>query len=227
MGAIVRACRMDPTMKLFTYFRSSAAFRVRIALAMKELPFEAIPIHLVKDGGQHKKPSYRALNPQARVPSLIIDGPAGEIVLTQSLAILEYLDETYPMPPLLPRDPLARARVRAAAQLIASDIHPVNNSGTLAYLKSAMGVSQPLLDEWYAHWVRDGFSALERMVEPGPYAFGSAVTLADLCIVPQMFNAWRFKVPVDSFPKLNVITEACLKLPAFLTARPEAQPDAE
>jgi maleylacetoacetate isomerase len=214
------------TLRLFTYFRSSAAFRVRIALNLKGLAYDSVPIHLVRDGGEQKKPSYRAVNPQGRVPALeVVCGGATE-VLTQSLAIIEWLDETFPEPPLLPADPLARARVRAAAQVIACDIHPLNNSGTLAYLKSVVGAPQEVVDGWYAHFVRDGFGALERMIAPGPYAFGAQVTLADLCIVPQMVNAWRFKVPVDDFPRLAAVTEACLKLDAFARARPEAQPDA-
>lgn len=215
------------SLRLFTYFRSSAAFRVRIALNLKRLAYDSVPIHLVRDGGEQKKPSYRAVNPQGRVPSLEIVSGGGTVVLTQSLAIIEWLDETVPDPPLLPADPIARAQVRAAAQVVACDIHPVNNSGTLAWLKSDVGASQEAVDRWYAHFVRDGFAALERMIAPGPYAFGARVTLADLCIVPQMFNAWRFKVPVDDFPRLAAVTEACLKLDAFARARPEAQPDAE
>ncbi|MBN8939425.1 MAG: maleylacetoacetate isomerase [Rhizobiales bacterium] len=214
-------------MKLYTYFRSSAAFRVRIALNLKGLSYESIPIHLLRDGGEQKKPGYRAINPQGRLPALVVDGPSGETVLTQSLAIIEYLDEIAPEPPLLPADPIARARTRAAAQLIACDIHPLNNPGTTGYLKTVMGQSSEAISQWYSHFVRDGFAPLEQMVQPGPYAFGAEVTLADLCIVPQMFNARRFKVPLDDFPRLLAITEACLKLQAFADARPEAQPDAE
>lgn len=214
-------------MKLYTYFRSSAAFRVRIALNLKGLTYQSIPIHLLRDGGEQKKPGYRAINPQGRLPALVVDGPSGEAVLTQSLAIIEYLDEIAPEPPLLPRDPIARARTRAAAQLIACDIHPLNNPGTTGYLKTVMGQSPEAISQWYSHFVRDGFAPLEQMVRPGPYAFGAEVTVADLCIVPQVFNARRFKVPLDDFPRLLAITEACLKLPAFADARPEAQPDAE
>ena len=214
-------------MKLYTYFRSTAAFRVRIALNLKGISYQPVPIHLVRDGGEQKKPSYRAINPQGRVPSLEIDGPGGPTVLTQSLAIIDYLDETVPAPPLLPKDPLTRARIRAVAQIVACDIHPVNNSGTIAYLKSAVGAPQDVVDRWYAHFLRDGLAAVEQLIEPGPYAFGAAVSLADLCVVPQVFNAWRFKVPVDDFPKILAVTEACLKLKAFADARPEAQPDAE
>ena len=211
-------------MKLYTYFRSSAAFRTRIALNLKELTYESIPIHLIKEGGYNRRPEYRAVNPQMKVPALTLD--SGE-VLTQSLAIIEYLDETHPAPPLLPKDPVARAKVRAAAMLIACDIHPLNNTAPLRYLKHQLKHEQAEIDAWYHHWVIDGFEALETMIRPGPYAFGSAVTLADICLVPQVFNARRLKVPLDKFPKIVGIDAACLKLAAFDKARPENQPDAE
>jgi len=210
--------------KLYTYFRSSAAFRTRIALNLKELTYESIPIHLIKEGGYNRRPEYRAVNPQMKVPALTLD--SGE-VLTQSLAIIEYLDETHPSPPLLPKDPVARAKVRAAAMLIACDIHPLNNTAPLRYLKHQLKHEQAEIDAWYHHWVIDGFEALETMIRPGPYAFGSAVTLADICLVPQVFNARRLKVPLDKFPKIVGIDAACLKLAAFDKARPENQPDAE
>ena len=211
-------------MKLYTYFRSSAAYRTRIALNLKELSYESIPIHLIKEGGYNRRPEYRAVNPQMKVPALTLDN--GE-VLTQSLAIIEYLDETHPSPPLLPKDPVARAKVRAAAMLIACDIHPLNNTAPLRYLKHQLKHEQAEIDAWYHHWVLDGFEALETMIRPGPYAFGSAVTLADICLVPQVFNARRLKVPLDKFPKINGVDAACLKLAAFDKARPENQPDAE
>jgi maleylacetoacetate isomerase len=214
-------------MKLYTYFRSSAAFRVRIALNIKGIAYQSIPIHLVRDGGEHRKPSYRAINPQGRVPALAVDGPAGETILTQSLAIVEYLEETVPEPPLLPRNPLDRAKVRALAQVIACDTHPLNNPLVTGYLKSVVGASQEAADRWYAHFIREGFTALERMVGPGPYCWGDTVTVADLCLVPQMFNARRFKVPVDDFPRLTAITDACMALKPFADAQPSAQPDAE
>jgi len=210
--------------KLYTYFRSSAAYRTRIALNLKELSYESIPIHLIKEGGYNRRPEYRAVNPQMKVPALTLDN--GE-VLTQSLAIIEYLDETHPSPPLLPKDPVARAKVRAAAMLIACDIHPLNNTAPLRYLKHQLKHEQAEIDAWYHHWVIDGFEALETMIRPGPYAFGSAVTLADICLVPQVFNARRLKVPLDKFPKINGVDAACLKLAAFDKARPENQPDAE
>jgi maleylpyruvate isomerase len=210
--------------QLYTYFRSSAAYRLRIALNFKGLTSEVISIHLQKEGGQHKKPEYRAVNPQMRVPALKLD--SGE-VLTQSLAIIEYLDEIDPQPPLLPRDPVERAKVRALAQLIACDIHPLNNLAPLRYLKNELGQEQAKIDAWYHHWILEGFAALETMVRPGPYAFGSAVTLADVCLVPQVYNARRLKVPLERFPTIVAIDAACGKLAAFEQARPENQPDAE
>ena len=149
------------------------------------------------------------------------------MVLTQSLAIIEYLEEIRPEPRLLPADPVLRARSRAAALLIACDIHPLNNPGTTGYLRDVMGQSPEAIAQWYSHFIRDGFAALEQMIAPGPYAFGEAVTVADLCIVPQVFNAQRFKVPLDDFPKLLAVNEACMKLKAFADASPSAQADAE
>ena len=211
-------------MKLYSYFRSSAAYRARIALNLKGLSYETVSVHLVKDGGHNRRPEYRAVNPQMRVPALV--APGGE-VLIQSLAIIEYLDETHPEPPFLPKDPIARAKVRGLAELIACDIHPLNNTSPLRYLKNQMGQEQSAIDAWYHHWVREGFEALEALLEPGPYACGRVVTLADICLVPQVANARRLKVPLDKFPKIVGVDAACLKLPAFDAARPENQPDAE
>jgi maleylpyruvate isomerase len=210
--------------KLYSYFRSSAAYRVRIAFNLKGISYETVPIHLVKDGGRNKSPEYRAINPQMRVPALQL--PNGEI-LTQSLAIIDYLNAMHPAPPLLPKDPLARARVEAFAQTIACDIHPLNNIGPLRYLKQQLGQEQPAIDAWYHHWVLEGFEALEQMIRPGPYSFGAEVTLADICLVPQVYNARRLKVPLDRFPKIVAVDAECMKLPAFDKARPENQPDAE
>jgi maleylacetoacetate isomerase len=210
--------------KLYTYFRSSAAYRLRIALNLKGLTSELISIHLQKEGGLNRKPDYRAVNPQMRVPALRLD--SGE-VLIQSLAIIEYLDETHPQPPLLPRDPIARAKARAVAQVIACDIHPLNNVAPLRYLKNVLHHEQAEIDAWYHHWVLEGFAALETLLGPGPYSCGSEVTLADLCLVPQVYNARRLKVPLDRFPRIVAVDAACLKLPAFDRARPENQPDAE
>jgi len=210
--------------KLYSYFRSSAAYRVRIAFHLKGLSYETIPIHLQKEGGLNRKPEFRAVNPQMRLPALRLD--SGE-VLTQSLAIIEYLDEVHPQPPLLPRDPIDRARVRALAQLIACDIHPLNNVGPLRYLKNQLGQDQAKIDAWYHHWILEGFDAIEAMLRSGPYAFGADVTLADVCLVPQVANARRLKVPLDRFPKIVAVDAACAKLAAFDKARPENQPDAE
>ncbi len=211
-------------MKLYSYFRSSAAYRVRIALNLKGLAYETMPVHLVKDGGHNRRPEFRAVNPQMRVPALVT---AGGDVLIQSLAIIEYLDETHPEPPLLPKEPMARARVRALADIVACDIHPLNNSGTLRYLKRDMHQEQTAIDAWYHHWVIEGFEAIEALLQPSPYACGSQVTLADVYLVPQVANARRLKVPLDTFPKIVGIEAACLKLAAFDRARPENQPDAE
>ena len=211
-------------MKLYSYFRSSAAFRVRIALNLKGLDYESVPVHLVKDGGHNRRPEFRAVNPQMRIPALV--APGGE-VLIQSLAIIEYLDETHPEPALLPKDPVARAQTRALAQIIASDIHPLNNVGTLRYLKRELHQEQSAIDAWYHHWVIEGFEAFEALARPGPYACGNKVTVADLCLVPQVYNARRLKVPLEKFPKIVGIDAACLKLPAFDRARPENQPDTE
>jgi maleylpyruvate isomerase len=210
--------------KLYTYFRSSAAYRVRIALNLKGLPYEMVAIHLTKDGGQQHKPDFHAINPQERVPALKLS--SGE-VLTQSLAIIEYLDEIEPEPPLLPADALERAKVRAVAQAVACDIHPLNNLISLQYLKRVLKHEQADIDAWYHHWVIEGFKAIEAMIKPGPYACGAHVTLADVCLIPQVFNARRLKVPLDAFPKIVGVEAACLKLPAFDKARPENQPDAE
>ena len=211
-------------MKLYTYYRSSAAFRVRIALNLKGIAYEMQSVHLVKDGGHNLRPEYRAVNPQMRVPTLITDG--GD-TLIQSLAMIEYLDEVHPQPPFLPKDPIARAKVRALADLIACDIHPLNNTSPLRYLKNSLGQQQGAIDAWYHHWVLEGFEALEALIAPGPYACGGAVTLADICLVPQVYNARRLKVPLDKFPKIVAVDAACMKLPAFDRARPENQPDAE
>ncbi len=210
-------------MKLYSYFRSSAAYRARIALNLKGLAYETVSIHLTKGGGRQFAPEYRVINPQARVPALMVDGG----VLTQSLAIIEYLDETHPQPPLLPADPIARAHVRAIAQAIACDIHPLNNTSPLFYLKNTLKHDQETINAWYAHWIAVGFAALETLLRPGPYAYGDKVTLADVCLVPQVANARRFNVPLDKYPKIVAVDAACLKLPAFDKARPENQPDAE
>jgi maleylpyruvate isomerase len=210
--------------KLYSYFRSSAAYRVRIALNLKGLSYDQVGIHLVKDGGQNLKPEYHAVNPQMKVPSLVLS--TGE-VLTQSLAIIDYLDEVYPEPPLLPAQAVKRAQARALAQLIACEIHPLNNLAPLRYLKNVLKHDQTEIDAWYHHWVLDGLQALEAMIRPGPYACGAQVTVADICVVPQLFNARRLKVPLDAFPKTLAVDAALSKLSAFEQAHPNNQPDAE
>jgi maleylpyruvate isomerase len=210
--------------KLYNFFRSSAAFRVRIALNLKNLSYDEEFVHLSKDGGHNRRPEYQAVNPQMKVPSLVLDNGT---VLIQSMAIIEYLDEIHPEPPLLPKDPLARAKVRAVSQIIACDIHPIDNTAPLRYLKHVLGQDQTAIDAWYHHWILEGFPAVEQLISPAPYCFGAQVTVADICLVPQVFNARRLKVPLDKFPKIEAAVTACLKLPAFDKARPENQRDAE
>jgi maleylpyruvate isomerase len=210
--------------QLYSYFRSSAAYRVRIALNLKGVTYDTVPIHLQKEGGINRKPEFRAINPHMRLPALRLD--SGD-VLIQSLAIIGYLDDVHPQPPLLPRDPVAKAKVRAIAQIVACDIHPLNNIGPLRYLKNVFGQDQSKIDAWYHHWVHDGFQAIEELIAPAPYTCGGEVTLADVCLVPQVYNARRLKVPLDRYPKIVAADAACAKLAAFDQARPENQPDAE
>jgi len=211
-------------LKLYSYFRSSAAYRCRIALNLKGLAYETAPVHLVKDGGQHNAPAYRALNPQGLVPALEHDGR----VITQSLAIIEYLDEIHPEPPLLPGDAELRAKIRAFALAIACDIHPINNLRVLNYLKGPMGQEQAAADRWYRHWVETGLAACERLLpkRESRFCFGDQPTLADACLIPQIYNARRFNCDLAAMPRLVAIDAAARALPAFAKAAPEAQPDA-
>ena len=211
-------------MKLYSYFRSSAAYRTRIALNLKGIAFETVSVHLTRNGGEQHAPEFQAVNPQKRVPALALDH--GDVLL-QSLAIIEYLDEVYPDPPLLPKDPIERAHVRAVAQIIACDIHPLNNTGPLSYLRRTLKADQSAIQEWYRHWIITGFEAVEALIKPAPYAFGRHVTVADICIVPQVANARRFNVPLDRFPGIVAVDAAATKLSAFDAARPDLQPDAE
>lgn len=213
---------------LYTYFRSSAAYRVRIALQLKGLDWQAIPVHLVKDGGQQHSPDYLARNPQGLVPALVLDDGT---TLTQSLAIMEYLDEAYPhTPALLPADATGRARVRAIAQAIACDIHPLNNLRVLNYLVQKLDVPDAGKTAWYQHWIAQGFAALEALLaqspDTGAFCHGDQPTLADCCLIPQIYNARRFQCPLDTFPTLQRIDHHCQTLPAFIQAAPEQQPDA-
>ncbi|MBP2300268.1 maleylacetoacetate isomerase [Azospirillum picis] len=215
-------------MKLHTYFRSSAAYRVRIALNLKGLAPEQAFVHLRR--GEQAKPPYADLNPEHLVPALEVDGPDGHHVLTQSLAIIEYLDETHREPPLLPADPLGRARVRALALAVACDIHPIDNLRVLKHLKG-MGHSQEEVDGWYRHWIAVGLRALEARLAGDPrtgrFCHGDAPGLADAVLVPQMANARRFGCALEGYPTLLRIDDACLALPAFAAAAPDRQPDAE
>ena len=210
-------------MKLYGYFRSSAAYRVRIALNLKKLPYDHQSVHLTRNGGWQWSEEFRAINPQKRVPALALS--TGEVLL-QSLAIIEYLDEIHPEPPLLPADAIERAQVRAFAQIIACDIHPLNNLVALNYLKGPLKHDQAATDDWYRNWVVQGFDALEALIRPGPYAFGAHVTLADICLVPQVFNAQRYKADLKPYPTLMKVFEECMKVDAFDRAQPMKQPEA-
>ncbi|MCH7304164.1 maleylacetoacetate isomerase [Acinetobacter sp. NIPH 1869] len=210
-------------MKLYSYFRSSAAYRVRIALNLKALPYETEAVHLVKN--EQQLASYRALNPSQLVPTLLDqDQP-----LTQSLSILEYLEERYPAKALLPKDLIERAKVRAFAQSIACDIHPINNLRVLKYLQNDLAISNEQKTLWYRHWILEGFHSLEMQLQHsnGQFCFGSQPTFADCCLIPQVYNAKRFKIDLSAFPKIESIYQHCLTLPAFLNATPEQQPDWE
>ena len=221
-------------MQLYNYFRSSASFRVRIALRIKGLDYDYIPVHLVK--GEHRDPAFVARVGDALVPMLVTDGGA---TLSQSMAIIEYLDESHPTPPLLPSTPLARARVRALAQMVACEIHPLNNLRVLKYLVHELKVTEDAKTAWYRHWVRSGLEAFERQLQllshersaqglpPSVLCWGDAPTLADCCLVPQIFNARRFDVDLSGLPLTLGAFDACMALPAFQQAQPSACPDHE
>jgi maleylpyruvate isomerase len=210
--------------KLYGYWRSTAAYRVRIALHLKALPYESVSVHLVKNGGEQHSERYRQLNPQGLVPYFV----DGNVELSQSIAILEYLDDVYPQSSLLPGNAQNKAKVRAFSQAIACDIHPLNNLRVLQYLTNACEVNASNKDAWYAHWIAEGFSALEQQVadQSGQYCFGDAITMADLCLIPQIYNANRFNVPLDKYPNLVRINQNCLENEAFRKALPENQTDA-
>jgi maleylacetoacetate isomerase len=212
-------------MKLYTYFRSSASFRVRIALELKGLAYDYVPVHLAR--GDHKLPAYAAVSPTALVPTLEMDDGQR---LGQSMAIIEYLDETHPEPALLPAGALGRARVRALAQLVACEIHPLNNLRVLKYLTRELKLEEDAKNTWYRHWVREGLQAYERelaLLPASTYSYGDTPTLADCCLVPQIFNGQRFNVDVSGLPRTIAAFEACMKLPAFQRAQPSSCPDNE
>ena len=214
-------------MKLYTYFRSSAAYRVRIALNLKGLPYEAAPVHLLRNGGEQLAAGYRAINPSALLPALEDDGQ----VMHQSLAIIEYLEETHPQVALLPADPVGRARVRALALTIACDTHPLTNLRVLKHLTGPLGLSEADKLAWYRHWLGEGMAMLEAHLAndsaTGRFCHGDTPTLADCCLVPQVFNANRFELDMTPYPTIARIHAACAELPAFQAAHPSQQPDAE
>lgn len=212
-------------LKLYTYYRSSAAYRVRIALNLKRLDYEAHCVDLVRDGGEHRRPEYQALNPQGLVPTLI----DGDTVLIQSLAILEYLEERYPEPPILPQRPEERAFARAIADIVACDIHPLNNLRVLNYLKNCLGKNDESYVIWYRYWIYEGFRAIEEMLEKygaeGRFCCGDGPTVADICLIPQVFNALRYECDLSYYPRVKAIYKNCLAMDAFRRAAPENQPD--
>jgi maleylacetoacetate isomerase/maleylpyruvate isomerase len=216
-------------MRLYSYFRSSASYRVRIALALKKLDVEYAAVHLVKN--EQLAPAFRAVAPAQLVPALVVDDPErGEVTLTQSLAIIEYLDETHPEPPLLPKDALGRARVRALALDIACEIHPLDNLRVLRYLQREMGVADEAKDKWYRHWVETGLEVVERQLVDQPaggrFCHGDTPGLADCVLVPQIFNAQRMNCRVNHVPTVMRVFDACMAEPAFASAQPSACPDA-
>lgn len=213
-------------MKLYSYYRSSCAYRARLALHFKGIPFEYIPVHLVRDGGEQHKPEYKALNPQALVPTLI----DGDFILTQSMAIMEYLEEKFPAPALLPQDTAQRAYVRQISLVNVADIHPINNLKVLNHLTGDFGVTQAQKLDWYQKWIRQGFDALEVLISRSPFYKGSFVcgdapTMADMCLVPQIYNARRYEMDVSAWPVISAVDAACAELPAFVASCPENQPD--
>jgi maleylpyruvate isomerase len=208
-------------LKLYDYFRSSACFRVRIALNLKGLDYQAIPVHLVNDGGEQFQENYTRINPQSLVPAL----QAGDNIITQSLAIIEYLDEVHPGPTLLPSNALQKAQVRAFALSIAADLHPLNNLRVLKYLTGQLTVSEEMKNRWYQHWMQLGLTALEKQIQSlqlvSDFCFGDTPTLADICLVPQIFNARRFSCDLNAYPELVRIDANCQRLAAFTNAWPK------
>ena len=211
-------------MKLYSYFRSSAAYRVRIALNLKGLDYKVVPVHLLNQGGEHRSEAYRQINPSALVPALTDT----DFSLGQSMSILEYLEETQAQIPLLPADARMRAHIRAFCQSIACEIHPLNNLRVLQYLSQTLQVSDTEKSNWYSHWITEGFTTLEALLQdsPGQFCFNDTPTLADCCLIPQVYNAKRFHIDLSDFPKIESIYTYCSTLSPFQQAAPEAQPDA-
>ncbi|MCW5588773.1 MAG: maleylacetoacetate isomerase [Legionellales bacterium] len=213
-------------LKLYSYYRSSASYRVRISLELKKIPYELRCIHLTKNGGQQHTQAFIELNPQALIPTLVDEGT----VISQSLAIIEYLEECYPKPSLYPNTPAARALVRNYSQLIACDIHPLNNLRVLNYLSEELTLSPAQKNTWYHHWIELGFSSLETLLNKHPAGYccyGDEPTVADICLIPQVYNAERFKVDMTPYPRIQAIYQHCLSLEPFILAQPESQPDYE
>ena len=210
-------------LQLYSYYRSSAAFRVRIALALKGLEWETIPVNLLQN--EHQQSAYRDKNPQGLIPALA----TGETLLNQSLAIIEYLEEAYPEPALLPQDLMAKARVRALAYQVAMDIHPINNLRVASYIANDLGQGDSGRVQWLHHWMSTGFNGIEASLQQqgsdGRFCFGDSISLADICLIPQVYNAYRFEVPMDDYPLITAIWQHCTSLPAFIQAAPEAQSD--
>lgn len=212
--------------QLYSYYRSSCAYRVRLALAYKGLAYTTHPVHLVRNGGEQHKPEYAELNPQEQVPTLV----DGDFVLTQSMAIMEYLEEKHPAPAILPKDAQQRAYVRQISLVMVADIHPINNLKILQHLSTDLNLSQSQKTEWYAKWITQGFAATEKLLErsafrTGAFVCGDTPTMADFCLIPQVYNAARYEIPLDDYPIIRAINDHCLTLPFFDEASPEKQPD--
>ena len=218
----------DTELQLYSYYRSSAAYRVRIVLALKGLSWKSIPVNLLK--GEQKQAGYLQHNPQGLVPALRVQGTQEDAgLITQSLAIIEYLEECHSHPSIMPSSAMARAQARSLAQQVAMDIHPLNNPRVTQYLQQTLGADESQKTDWYQHWIAQGFGAFERNLEglarTGDYCIGNSVTVADICLIPQVYNALRFNCSMQNYPLINAIYKHCTTMPAFIAASPESQPD--